>query len=791
MNGFRIIDRTGFLILTIAGTSFTIGLGQACIPSTTPSVLVSRYQESVPNDRTCLLSDRDCYFTGEKVWITGWYSDDVTGEPVDRSGISYVELVGEENLPLVQRAFAHTDDLLEGSLDLPADIPSGTYYLRVHNRWQKQFGPSTAGVRLIQVINPFLPPQNLKPKDNMLVCKVFPEGSRFLSGKQNRAVVEVRRENGQYAEMEDGVVIDSSSDTIAKVRSHGRGPGAFEFTPIPGERYTLRVKHCQPLELEITDSGPWIRVSEVQDTFIINWKSGGSPGQGYLLVMHEGSLVAEKALPGNGGGAEGVENEWQLPESDLPDGILSFYLLDGQLNEQACRMVLHGGPSSSPISITTDRGEYGSRDSVRLMVETDRPDDIKHLAVSVYNDLFELHTSMHDSWFSLHWNSYLDDWDDFCQLSLLHGQRTHREVLDEYLLTKIPVRHSWQQIIARQDFMATSAAETQFRWITGKATETAGSPFANRELTAFFPGPNPFLLQSKTDSAGHFAFLQPLMYLPDRVVQFQPPPGDKVNVVLDPPYMEQYSSYRLHYFQFDSSRLDDFDRAFVNWQIQMLHREQNERQLLRILSEEPPSFYGSLAKRYNLDDYVTFPDLNEVFREIISNVRVRSGVNNPEIIVYDEITNTIIGEDPLVLLNGLPLEDISALLRIPEKEVEYIDVVARRFYIGNEPFDGLVNLVTIDPSMRLEAPSGSDRALLEGTDDILRFAHPGHKDPEPSRLPDLRNTLYWNPRAAADLKEINLLVFFTGDIPGTYTIRVQGTNKAGKVFDVRKQIRVN
>ena len=48
-----------------------------------------------------------------------------------------------------------------------------------------------------------------------------------------------------------------------------------------------------------------------------------------------------------------------------------------------------------------------------------------------------------------------------------------------------------------------------------------------------------------------------------------------------------------------------------------------------------------------------------------------------------------------------------------------------------------------------------------------------------SRLPDFRNVLFWSPEINTDEKGQGSISLYTGDIPGKYSVEIQGISKEG------------
>jgi hypothetical protein len=59
-----------------------------------------------------------------------------------------------------------------------------------------------------------------------------------------------------------------------------------------------------------------------------------------------------------------------------------------------------------------------------------------------------------------------------------------------------------------------------------------------------------------------------------------------------------------------------------------------------------------------------------------------------------------------------------------------------------------------------------------------------------SRIPDYRNTLYWNPSLNPDKDGNAIAEFWSSDNKSDYVINIQGFANDGKILSIRKILRV-
>jgi hypothetical protein len=59
-----------------------------------------------------------------------------------------------------------------------------------------------------------------------------------------------------------------------------------------------------------------------------------------------------------------------------------------------------------------------------------------------------------------------------------------------------------------------------------------------------------------------------------------------------------------------------------------------------------------------------------------------------------------------------------------------------------------------------------------------------------SKIPDFRNTLYWNPSFNSKSAVISKLDFWTSDIPGDYIIDIEGITENGEMVSIKRILTV-
>jgi hypothetical protein len=101
------------------------------------------------------------------------------------------------------------------------------------------------------------------------------------------------------------------------------------------------------------------------------------------------------------------------------------------------------------------------------------------------------------------------------------------------------------------------------------------------------------------------------------------------------------------------------NRSIAN-QVENTYSIDKKRQF-RSSNQDTTSFYGKPGRGYNLDEYTRFQTMEEVMREYVEDVRVRKEGNKFNFKVMNRSFGTYFTEDPLMLVDGIPVTDATKL----------------------------------------------------------------------------------------------------------------------------------
>ena len=104
----------------------------------------------------------------------------------------------------------------------------------------------------------------------------------------------------------------------------------------------------------------------------------------------------------------------------------------------------------------------------------------------------------------------------------------------------------------------------------------------------------------------------------------------------------------------------------------------------------------------------------------------------------------------------------------------------------------MINVITRDGDFSaVRLPGYATRLQYRTIDPVRSFVSPAYTSESAgkSRIPDFRNTLYWNPSLTAGENGQTMVEFWSSDVPGDYEIKIEGIAN-GKLVSCRKILRI-
>lgn len=304
------------------------------------------------------------------------------------------------------------------------------------------------------------------------------------------------------------------------------------------------------------------------------------------------------------------------------------------------------------------------------------------------------------------------------------------------------------------------------------------------------PGATPHVQFARTTPEGWFRFLLPDLYGNHEVLlAARDVRGQKLQVKLDSDILGGRPRLPDWSLTFPEDVVGELQAYIVQKQIQNAYQsssstlEPEQEHRLR-------PFYQKADHVYILDEYTRF-SMEETFPEIIYSVSLRKRQKQPIARVFNSTTGLVMDGDPLILIDGVPVPDMSDLLALQSKEVERIEVLTYPYYLHGQVYDGIVHAITFQgDASKIKIPDGAIRrpyAFLSPERGFQQFEAEGENA---HRIPDMRRLLLWDPMIQTDEQGKAQLTFWTSDIKGKFEFRIQGLTENGLWGEKDMEMRV-
>lgn len=331
--------------------------------------------------------------------------------------------------------------------------------------------------------------------------------------------------------------------------------------------------------------------------------------------------------------------------------------------------------------------------------------------------------------------------------------------------------------------------ETQGLSLTGQAVSLSGrtpAPYATIYVSVL--GGDRDFYCNYSDSAGRFYFSFP-GYTGERdlFVSTYHAEIDELELLID----RDFSQDALHLPSYPALSSDTLTELITEMSVNAQVSQQYYPKK-KIIPETPVSdellFYGQPTSTVKFDDFIKLPTLSEYFIEVVPQVAVRRSGGVRRLVLLGEHPDLAI-YPPLLMIDGVAIFDIEAVLAVSPRLIDRVEIVNAPYIRGNVSFGGIISLISRNNDLGyIDLPSSGllvNYRMLDLPDrDTMQNAILD------TRLPDVRNTLYWNPELDLNPETGQRISFRTADLKGNYEILIRGIDSTGKYLELRVPFRV-
>ncbi|HEX6223864.1 MAG TPA: hypothetical protein VFZ52_05615, partial [Chryseolinea sp.] len=644
------------------------------------------YRINFPQEKVYAHLSQNVYLTGETVWFKIYYVDGVLHRPLNTSKVAYIEILDRENRAVAHAKVSLKDGEGNGAIFLPASITSGNYTVRAYTQWMKNFSPEFFFHKTITIINSFRKLESEKVTvSKRFQAQFFPEGGELVYDLKSKVAFQVTNSEGIGIKF-SGQILNASNDTIAAISPLKFGIGNFTFTPKSGDTYravlTDSSGYTQTVQLPVPKSNGY--VMEVKDStaeLVSIRVSSTSPlteSPFLYYIVH-----ARQSISSIGMRVLGPRNTIiTVPKKDLGEGISHITIFDSNLHPLCERLYFKRSEKTLKINAKADQSEYGMRRKVTLDISTDgQTNDETRLSVAVIR-ADSLQGGLEGDIFNYLWLT--SDLKGEIESPGYYAGTNGVEAdlaLDNLMLTHGWRRFNWDDVVGEEKKKPSFIPEYRGHLIHGTVSDANGNPASGVATYLSTPGKNIRLYTARSREKGDVLYEVKDFYgLRKIIVQTNTTQDSTSKIQIHSPFSDTFAKRRVAELTLLPNIANSLLERSVAMQVQDIYYG-DEAVPPKITSIDSTSFYSKASETYYLDDYTRFTVMEEVMREYVPGVMVRKRKDGFHFLVLDNVRKTLFQENPLVLLDGVPVFDIDKIMAFDPLRIKKLEVVTNRYFL--------------------------------------------------------------------------------------------------------------
>ena len=792
---------------------------------------LEKYRLNTPQEKLYLHFDKPYYMAGETMWFKGYLFDGIQHNIDSISRVVYVDLVNETTGKIIANRVLKCEGSTHGDISLPDTLEEGLYHIRAYTNYMKNFSEETffnQDFKIWQGKNKSrFTDDKVEKMTQVADVQFFPEGGNSVIGIDSRIGYKALNILGKGVDVQ-GFVLDSGKDTVVAFQSEHLGMGVFNYTPEAQKTYTAFVKQSDGKYRQFSlpnayEKGFTMAIDNQSNKEKIKvYISNNSPKPAdkaaeIIVVAHQrGNMV----FMAKGNDAQKAFSVSISKNKILDDGIIQITLIDAQGEPRCERLIFSNQNKHLNLKVSSDKTTYRTREKVTVNLEATDAEGkpvAGNFSVAVTDGSQVLAEPNQENLLTyLLLSSDVSNLNSGEFYSTLRGNieqpayyfdknnENANRYLDILMMTQGWRRFVWRDLMADKFPKMDNFLETGLS-VTGKAIRPNGKISKDVTLTMMLKNGklNPQFQMGETDSLGRYGFYGLDFNDSTNVfVQGMKQGGSKnLDITIDgqkPSPKVRIVKIPYNPMEFDTKELADFlKKANDAVELEKKLKLSRDTQLLNEVVvkarkiEEPNArrIYGRASNTLKVDQTLCGGVTNvlQMLQGRVAGVQVSPNGNGGYSVIIRGISSLTGSNDPLFLLDGMPVES-DALLSINPCDVDNIDILkgADAAIFGSRASTGVIAILTkrggntYDYSK--DPVAGISTQKRVGYSVAREFFAPKYDVAIPDHIrPDFRSTLLWQPNIRTDVTGKATLTYWNTDANAKINIIVEGVSMQGRV----------
>ncbi|MBQ9287266.1 MAG: hypothetical protein IJ212_02400 [Bacteroidaceae bacterium] len=181
---------------------------------------------------------------------------------------------------------------------------------------------------------------------------------------------------------------------------------------------------------------------------------------------------------------------------------------------------------------------------------------------------------------------------------------------------------------------------------------------------------------------------------------------------------------------------------------------------------------------YNLSEYTPMKSIHEALVEFVEGIKYDKYKGSYALFTTTEEFIGYSNQPALVLLDGVPVQDIDKLMEYDARRIHYILIYRGKYTFGDKVQEGVISFTTYSgelPSYQLTENERLYEYDFPQNRPSFNAEEYGNSTEVSTERPDFRSLLYWNPQVKGDA-----VSFYSSDMTGKYEIELTTYNSLGE-----------
>ncbi len=697
--------------------------------------------------------------------------------------VIHLNIFDNEGKEILASELLVRDGFSKANLVFPRQLPPGAYLIIAHSDWMKNMDESLYFKREIMLTDR----KKLKvvtENDNKFI-EIYPEGGSLIEEVENNVLFKLKNSNSNS----ELIIKNSLGDIIATTPLDAHGMAEIKVRPKNGEKYSVEYLSNKNLVAKsllpnVKKEGLSLQVlmtDNFRPTNLVVRTKGIDLNNKYSVVMINASGIVF-VIPL----VFGIDDyEKSIPLSkNLPRGISQICILDNDLKVQAERLIFVG--IEDELSIDFEMSDfYRTREEVDVRVSIQDQDKIPlsaKFSVRVFN------------------SSIFDSSDENIVTNLIFSSdlpfarelnnMKSVEWLNRHLITQKCNWIDFESILlnSRPLFKPTS-----YQVLSGVAYNSQSTPVQDSTLITFFLKNEILGYEGYANQSGRFQVpLQYSLFGAQDIFYSASFNGRDINDItikldkdsscnfqartaVEIEELDVYANY------FHSKTVIDNSYGFYSGKTTFNNLKANPNDPFE---EE----LGGADITVNLKDYVVFPTMSELIREVVRSVEHRKIKGKDIIRVYTTQKRPNNSSQPLYIIDGILTKNTDYFLKLNPEDVLTLKVIKDSNKLTRFGSLGNNGIIMVETRTRYWGKSHEEKSFYyTGFSDTITTKV---INSYPANIPDLRASLYWNPNLMTNDVGESHFNFRISDHTGDFVIQIQGITQDGIPFFKQKNFSV-